>query len=147
MKISESFWIASSQLLITRISGNTDMQDVEKWEASLLSSLGEVNDNGVFKILIDLHGFKAVNFEVHKKFRIVIPKTLGRYGWRVGYLDMFPEAKLQLENRRRIQCVAAAHVHHDESKIAVYEAKYSRPNERFFTDPVQAEDWIRQYKI
>ncbi|HEV7329467.1 MAG TPA: hypothetical protein VGN63_00350 [Flavisolibacter sp.] len=144
MKIAESFWYPEQQLIITRLSGNLDMADVEKWETSLLQALSQVPDNGLFKIMVDLHGFKAVNFEVHKKFRVIIPQTLAHYGWRVGYLDMFPEANVNITTTRGVQCFAAVHVHQDESKIKNYDANYSRPNERFFTDPLTAREWIHQ---
>ena len=131
MIIRDSKWIAGQSLLVTRISGEVEMQDVELWENSLTLALSQVADYGVFKMLIDLHGFKAANIQVHKKFREIIPLTLSRYGWRVGYLDMFPEASVTLINERGIQCMAAAHVHHDASKINLYESEYSGPNERF----------------
>ena len=147
MIIRDSKWIAGQSLLVTRISGEVEMQDVELWENSLTLALSQVADYGVFKMLIDLHGFKAANIQVHKKFREIIPLTLSRYGWRVGYLDMFPEASVTLINERGIQCMAAAHVHHDASKINLYESEYSGPNERFFTDPQQAAQWIQNINI
>ena len=143
MKLTQSFWHPEQQLIITKISGNVEMEDVVAWEGSLQKALKQVPDNGRFKIMVDLHGFKAVNFEVHKKFRVIIPQTLANYGWRVGYLDMFPEADVELTNTRGIQCFAAVHVHQDETKIKNYDTNYSKPNERFFTDPAIAYDWIQ----
>jgi hypothetical protein len=35
------------------------------------------------------------------------------------------------------------HCHQDATKIEKYESLYSSPNERFFTDPGEAEAWIR----
>lgn len=144
MKKAESFWYPEKQLIVTRISGHVEMEDVEKWEISLLEVLNLVPDNGLFKIMVDLHGFKAMNFDVHKKFRVIVPQTLAAYGWRVGYLDMFPESKVVLTTTRGVQCFAAVHVHQDETKIKNYDTNYSRPNERFFTDPAIALRWIDQ---
>ena len=143
----DSKWISAQSLLVTRISGEVQLQDVELWKNSLKVALSQVADNSVFKMLIDLHGFKAADIQAHKKFREIIPLTLSRFGWRVGYLDMFPEASLTLSNERGIQCIAAAHVHHDATKINLYESKYSSPYERFFTDPQQAAQWIQNLNI
>ncbi|HLO79846.1 MAG TPA: hypothetical protein VK166_02740 [Chitinophagaceae bacterium] len=134
-------------LIITRISGQANEEDVTRWENSLQTALNQVPDNSVFKIMVDLHGFKAVNFEVHKKFRVIIPKTLADYHWRVGYLDLFPEAEIELKQTRGIRCVAAVHVHHDETKIRAYDQNHSRYNERFFTDPVMARQWIEDFNV
>ena len=147
MTITESTWLKNEKLIVTRISGAATAEDVSTWKSSLLFALEQVPDNDVFKIMVDLHGFKAVNFEVHKQFRVIVPKTLAAYDWRVGYLDMFPEAQIELKRTRGIRCVAAAHVHQDESKIKNYDDNYSRYNERFFTDPVVARMWIDAFEI
>ena len=147
MTITESFWKADQQLIVTRISGNATSDDVTRWEKSLIETLEKVPEGGVFKILVDLEVFKAVDFEVHKQFRVIVPKTLADYNWRVGYLDLFPEATLELKSTRGIRCVAAAHVHHDESKIKNYEQNHSRYNERFFTNRSLAREWIDGFDI
>ncbi len=147
MTITTSSWLPEQQLILTRISGLANAQDVSKWENTLIDALDEIPDNGVFKIMMDLHGFKAENFEVHKQFRTIIPATLVNYGWRVGYIDLFPEASITLRNTRGIQCLAAVHVHQDESKIKNYDENFSRANERFFTDPLKAREWIDAFDM
>lgn len=144
---ARSDWNQKEKLLTTQISGDAAIEDVKRWEASLQKSLEEISDNGVFKIFINLDGFKAVNFEVHKAFREIISRTLANFGWRVGYLDMFPEASVELKSERGIVCKAAVHLHHDETKITNYDKNYSRQNERFFTDVYKAKAWIDNYKI
>jgi hypothetical protein len=147
MIISESNWNKESKLLTTQISGVVGLDDVQRWQASLQTALGEIEDGGIFKIMINLHGFKAENFEVHKAFREIIPRTLADYGWHVGYLAMFPEASIELRNLRGIQCKAAVHIHQDETKIQNYDTNYSSPTERFFTDVLQAQAWIDSIHI
>ncbi len=147
MTITASTWLPEQQLILTRISGQVNALDVSNWENTLMDALDEIPDNGVFKIMVDLYGFKAENFEVHKQFRTIIPATLANYGWRVGYIDMFPEASITLHNTRGIRCLAAVHVHQDESKIKNYDENFSRLNERFFTDPVIAREWIDAFDI
>ena len=143
-KITHTSWEPENQLISTHISGQVDLEDVERWEQSLFKALDQVADNGIFKIFVNLHGFKANNFEVHKRFRNIVPLTLSKYGWRVGYLDLFEEAaNLPLSTTRGVRCTAAVHVHQDETKINLYESTYSRDNEHYFTDPQVAEQWIR----
>ncbi|ULQ56967.1 hypothetical protein KJS94_02000 [Flavihumibacter rivuli] len=145
--IARSEWIASAKLIITQISGKASMQDVEQWEASLQEALAQVPEYGEFKIFVNLYGFKAENFEVHKRFRNIVPLTLAEYGWRVGYLGLFEEEakSLVISNKRGITCLAAVHCHQDETKIALYDEKYSSDRERFFIDPVVAGQWIREW--
>ncbi|WP_423735592.1 hypothetical protein [Chitinophaga caseinilytica] len=143
-KTTATWWHPEDKLIHTRISGQVDAADVSTWASSLRQVLENVEDGGSFKIFVDLHGFKAVDFDTHKKFRDIVPLTLAAYGWRVGYLDLFEEANgLPLYNTRGIRCFAAAHAHQDETKIALYEERYSRPQEHFFTDPGAAAKWIR----
>lgn len=88
-------------------------------------------------------GFTAENFEAHKYFRNIVPLTLANYNWKTGYVNMFEEGKnLSLKSTRGIKCTAAVHVHHDSSKIGLYQEKYSSKNEHFYTDVATARNWI-----
>ncbi|ULQ51329.1 hypothetical protein [Flavihumibacter fluvii] len=147
MITTESNWNKATKLLTTQISGLVSLDDVQRWETSLKKALGEIEDGGVFKIMVNLHGFKAQNFEVHKAFREIVPRTLANYGWRVGYLEMFPEATVELRNERGIRCKAAVHVHQDETKITNYDTHYSSASERYLTDVMRAKEWIDAISI
>lgn len=137
-------WYPDEKLIITHISGDVTREEVEQWDQSLQQALGELPDNSTFKLFVNLNGFKAINFDAHKRFRTVIPGTLANYGWRVGYIDLFEEAaNLPITQTRGITCTAAVHVHQDETKIALYDERFGRECERFFTDPQMAEEWIR----
>lgn len=142
--IISSDWFADQQLIITQISGEVAKQDVFHWEQTLYAALDRVADSGAFKIFVNLHGFNAVDLDVHKYFRSIIPLTLARYGWKVGYVAMFPEEaeKMVITRNRNIQCIAAAHCHQDATKMEKYESLYSSQNEHFFTDAGVAEAWI-----
>ncbi|MBO9634181.1 MAG: hypothetical protein J7578_13780 [Chitinophagaceae bacterium] len=142
MKKKNTIYLKEQQLIITELSGDLDMEDVEQWSQSLKDVLSSLEPNTRFKILVDLHGFKAQNFEVHKKFRVVVPLTLAAYGWYIGYLRMFPETEICISSTNNIHCIAAAHVHQDETKIRNYAENYSMINEGYFTDPVAAREWI-----
>lgn len=142
--ITTTSWHSEASLISTQISGPVTIEDVARWEQSLQTALDKVPDDSSFRIFVNLYGFKAINFNAHKRFRSVVPLTLAGYGWRVGYLDLFEEAaSLPLHQTRGIRCTAAAHVHQDETKINLYESDYSHEREHFFTDPVRGEQWIR----
>lgn len=147
MKRKVTHYYRAQKLIVTELSGNLDGNDIEDWESSLRSVLGKLSAGTKFKVLINLHGFKAVNLEAHKKFRVIVPKLLAEYGWYVGYLRMFPEATLMITSTNDIHCLAAAHVHHDKIKIQNYAEKYSMHNEAFFTDPEKAKEWIESIEI
>ncbi|BDA77525.1 hypothetical protein LPTSP3_g04550 [Leptospira kobayashii] len=147
-KVIENKWIPEQKLLISHLDGAMDIEDIAAWESSLHQCLNQIEENGTFKIFVNLYGFSGANVEAHKRFRSVIPETLANYGWRVGYLDLFEEAKdLQLKNHRGIQCLAAVHVHQDATKIEKYEENFSRENEHFFTDPARAKEWITGFVV
>ncbi|WP_420150508.1 hypothetical protein [Spirosoma sp.] len=142
MKRKESTYYPEQKLIVTHVSGELDTQDIEDWRLSLMQIFEKLPDHSRFKILVDLHGFRATNFEAHKQFRVIIPLALANCGWYIGYLRLFPETQITIQSARGIHCVAAAHVHHDENKIANYATNYSMHNERFFTDSQVARNWI-----
>ncbi|WP_276486049.1 hypothetical protein [Paraflavitalea pollutisoli] len=142
--IADTTWNPDAGMIITSLSGQVNSNDIERWERSLQTAFSQLPDESSFKIFVNLYGFKAVDFEVHKRFRSIVPLSLAAYGWRVGYLDLFEEAaNLPLVVTRGIRCTAAAHAHQDETKIQLYESSYSHDREHYFTDPLLAEQWIR----
>lgn len=142
-----SEWKPVDKLLITRLSGELNKEDIVAWEKSLSDAAKKIPANSEFKLLINLFGFKAANFEVHKEFRNIIPLFLAEYGYRIGYLDMFPEATIKLKNNRSIQCVAMANVHQDETKMKDYQVKFSNAHEQYFVDDKEALMWIQKLEI
>jgi hypothetical protein len=137
-------WYPEKKLLVTNISGYLETADVEIWEQSFKETLDQIDDNTRFKIFVNMHGFKAINMDAHKRFRAVIPTTLLEYGWKVGYINLFEEEAqhLHVKYTRGIQCVGAAHAHQDETKMELYESRFSNDQEHYFTDPNQAMQWI-----
>jgi hypothetical protein len=147
--ISASEWIPEQRLVITHITGDVDIAGVEEWDNGLQQTLSKIEDNGRFKILVNLNGFTALDLAAHKRFRTVVPQTLARYGWKTGYVHLFEEeaADMQLTNTRGISCFAAVHVHQDETKIEKYQAMFGTDTECFLTDPEQAERWIKGVEL
>ena len=142
-KIISTEWQPQDNLIITRLSGLLNREDIIAWEESLHEALGRIPDNTSFKILVDLHGFTAAHVDVHKQYRNIMPLLLASYGYRIGYLDMFPEANVELTVTRGIQCKAMANVHQDETKMVDYEKRFSKAYERYFTDFAAALNWIK----
>lgn len=134
-KITATHYDPGKKLLVTHISGDLEKADIEVWEKSFKDTLDQLADNTSFKIFVNMYGFKAVDIETHKRFRAVIPQTLADYGWKVGYVDLFEEEAraMTYKTTRGIKCVGAAHAHQDETKMDLYETKYSSDNEHFFS--------------
>ncbi|MET6998107.1 hypothetical protein [Chitinophaga defluvii] len=148
-KITATNYYPDKKLVVTHISGDLEKTDIEQWEKSFKDTLKQLPDNTTFKIFVNMYGFKAVNIDTHKRFRGIVPLTLADYGWKVGYLGLFEEeAKtMTYKNTRGIKCVGAAHSHQDETKMDLYETKFSSDNEHFFPDPTQARQWIENLEI
>lgn len=147
--VVEADWLKNQKLIVATISGDVASADVEAWEKRLGDALNQIEDNGSFKIFVNMHGFKAIDAEAHKRFRNVIPLTLANYGWKVGYVHLFEEESkaMKVKHERGIKCVGASHSHQDETKMSLYEARFSSARERFFTDPVQARLWIENINL
>ncbi|WP_290792178.1 hypothetical protein [Flavihumibacter sp. UBA7668] len=139
-------WYPEKSLLVTNISGDLEISDIEEWEQSFKTTLDRLEDKTSFKIFVNMHGFRAVDISAHKRFRSVIPLTLADFGWKVGYVDLFEEEAKNMvyRNIRGIACTGAAHAHQDETKMDLYEQRFSSERERFFTDPLLAKKWIEE---
>ena len=136
-------WDATNRIVTTLLCGPVDIADVERWEAGLHGVLQSLPAGTHFKTFVNFHGLAPVSVEAHKRYRSVIPATLARYGWRVGYLAMFPEADgLAIATERDVRCVAAVHVHQDAYKIEEYDRRFGTAAERFFTDTVTGAEWL-----
>lgn len=134
------------KMILTRLCGTLVISDIDLWQQSLQTALEKIPDGGTFRILVDLHGFTAASFEAHKHFRTIIPLTLAMYGWKVGYIALFEEAATVIGygTVRDIRCTAAAHVHHDATKIGLYQASFGSEEEAFFTDAKAALNWLQE---
>ncbi|MEJ8843685.1 hypothetical protein WG954_14940 [Lacibacter sp. H375] len=144
-KIIDVKWHSSQQMLVAKLSGKLNAEDIRHWNNLLLGAMDNLNDNSVFKIVVDLHGFEAEDMEVHKQFRTIIPALLADYNYRIGYLDMFPEANIELKQTRGIRCIAMANVHHNAEKMLDYQTRFGNEHEHYFTESDMALAWIKKY--
>ncbi len=140
--ITASTWDARRKLLVTRLGGDVDLDDVRRWKDALARELDRIDDQTAFKMIVDLRGYEVRDLAAHKEMRTVIPLTLADYGFRTALLDVFDPVDLPLRQVRGITCIAVAHVHHDADKMTLYDDRLGRENERFFTDYARADAWI-----
>lgn len=141
-------WSETDHLMMTRLSGNISIQEVKEWESGLLNAFKQLKENTKFKMFVNIHGFKATDISTHKYFRDIIPLLLSKYNWRVGYLNLFEEAKdLPITMVNGIECIAAVHCHDDETKIKKYQDNFGTKFEKFSTNPIMALRWIKSIAI
>ena len=124
-----------------------DIEDIMHWEQTLYAAMAKIPDSTQFKIFVNLYGFTAADLDAHKYYRNIIPVTLAEYGWKVGYVAMFPkeDAKFNVTTTRGVRCLAAVHCHQDATKISKYQQFYSSDLGHFYTDPKTADMWIRNW--
>lgn len=143
MTLADSSWDAERCLLVTRLQGMTSLEDVRRWKDSLSRALGRIAEGGTFRLLVDLFGYEYAILTVHKEMRSIVPLMLAAHGFRTALLDLFDRVDLPTTRTRGITCVAVAHVNHDVDKMAEYDRRLGRANERFFSDSNTAQDWIQ----
>lgn len=143
-KITETSWSPEKSLIVTTISGEINTEDLAIWENSIIKTLDQIPDNGIFKIFVNMHGYQPGSLNTHKRFREIIPVLLSEYGWKLGYMDLFGEAAATIKytNKRGVRCAAVAYAHQDKFKMELFAAMYNNEREHFFTDPEMARIWI-----
>jgi len=143
-----SHWDDTLSILQTELKGPVTQGDVELWKKNLHTELNRIPDGRAFRLLLDLHGFEPVDLEAHKAMRLVIPHILMQHGMRPAYADLFDEpGTISVSMLRNRRCFAFANVHHDENKMGQYEIKIGRSDQRFFTDPTKARQWLIQQPV
>ena len=132
-----------STLVVAELRRTATGRDVQAWRDALHAQLASLDNGGSFKLLLDLRGYEPADLEAHKAMRDVVPSVLARHGMRPAFLDLFdPPPTLDVTTERGIGCTAFANVHHDAEKMAEYERRIAKPNQRFFTDRDEAERWL-----
>lgn len=129
--------------MITHLNVKATEGDIYHWKGTLQGALSLIEPGSSFKMLVDLYGYVGATTEAHKAMRTVIPSTLANYNFRAGYLGLFEDVEIELIKTDGISCIAVAHVHQDETKISLYEERFSRENERFFIEYNLALQWIQ----
>jgi hypothetical protein len=143
-----SHWDDTLSILQTELKGPVTREDVDIWKRNLLAELDRIPDGRLFRLLLDLNGYEPVDMEAHKAMRLVIPDILLHHGMRPAYADLYDDpGELHVSMFRNRRCFAFANVHHDENKMKQYDIKIGRADQRFFTDPDKARQWLIQHPV
>lgn len=135
-------WDSATGLLLVRMTGVPDERDVVRWEAAVQEALAGIPADTRIRVLVDLRGYEVadVPWAVHRRQREVVPRFLLKLGHRAGYLTILDAPPAPDPSPGRV--VAVAHVHHDRDKMDLYQMALSRRNERYFTAPAEALEWM-----
>ena len=140
-------WDPQTELLQTELSGTIAVADVLLWRDRLYQALALIQDNGQFFLWSNLQGYKPANIEAHQMMRPIIPELLISHGMRPAYADLFDESpEIDITLARGIRCLAHATIHHDQTKMSHFECTIAKRNQRFFSDPREAENWLLTFK-
>ncbi len=139
--IVEAGYMPPVRAVMARLSGTVDENDVARWIELLDRAFAWVPDGTEIVVLSNLHGYEPASLDAHKAMREVIPLRLAVHGFRTGLVDVVG-AELVVRQDARIVISKVAHVHHDATKMAAYEAQAGNERERFFSDPARANAWL-----
>lgn len=139
--IVEVGYLPPVRAVMARLSGKVDENDVARWTELLDRALAWVPDGTEIVVLSNLHGYEPASLDAHKAMRVVVPARLAAHGFRSGLVDV-AGGSIDVNPAPRIVISKVAHVHHDATKMAGYEAKVGREHERYFSDPAHANAWL-----
>ncbi len=133
------------RLLETGLLGTVQSDDVAAWVDQLSSSLDALPEGSTFTMLFDLSTYEPGSLEAHKAMRTVIPDALARHGMRPAYIDLFdPPPHMDVASQPKARCVGFANVHFNEDRMADYELRAGKPDQRFFSDIATARRWVAE---
>ncbi|MBL9019836.1 MAG: hypothetical protein JNL83_36970 [Myxococcales bacterium] len=138
---ARTIWMPEVRAVLSQLTGTVDVAGVERWIAALDAELAKIPAGTEIVLLSDLYGYEPADLEAHKRMRDVIPTRLAAMGFRTGLADAVGAA-IEIAAAPRVVCSKVAHVHHDATKMAAYEAAHASPRERFFTSAAFANEWI-----
>ena len=135
----------SSGLLRTRVHSVLSSEDVARWEEELDVATRALPASATFRMLVDIRGYEVSEQDpsVHRRQRLVVPTFLARRGMEVGFFRLFEVENTIAAEPDLARCTAVAHVHHDANKLQLYNERLRTEREAFFTDPAEAEAWLR----
>jgi hypothetical protein len=136
-------WDPATGTLRTRLVGTVDAAAVRAWRDGLNATLAAVPGGSTVTLLLDLRGYEPADLDAHKAMRDVVPALLSTHGLRPAFLDLFDDPPpVDVTTARGVTVTAFANVHHDAEKMAEYERRIAKPNQRFFADRERAERWL-----
>jgi dienelactone hydrolase len=138
----EVTWDAEARLLTTRVPRALSVHEVAGYESALERVIAAVPDQTRFVWLSDATGYEALaNRAAHEAYRVILPRRLAEHGFRTSLLDLY-DAELPTTCARGVACTAVAHVHHDAEKMLIFDQRFGRDAERYFSDASAARRWL-----
>jgi hypothetical protein len=142
MKGFDVMWDAPQALLTTRVRRALSLEEVAEYEDVLARTIGAIAPGTSFLWLSDAMGYEPfADRAAHARYRSILPKMLAEHGFRASLLDLF-DAEVVITSARGVICRAIAHVHHDAEKIAIFDERFGRHNERYFSNEEVARMWL-----
>ncbi len=141
MTIVEAGYLPPVRAVLARLSGSVNESDIARWIELLDRALAWVPDGTEIVLMSNLHGYEPASLDAHRAMREVIPRRLATHGFRTGLVDVVG-GELDVVGMPRIAISKVAHVHHDATKMASYEATVGCERERFFSDAAFANAWL-----
>ncbi len=120
MTIVEAGYLPPVRAVLARLSGPVTESDFARWIELIDRALAWVPDGTEIVLMSNLHGYEL---DADAIIRDVLPARLA------------PHAS-------RLTISKIAHVHHDATKMASYEATVGCEHERFFSDAAVANVWL-----
>lgn len=142
MPAFEVTWDAASRLLTTRVRRSLSVEEVVEYSGALSRVLAAIPSETSFLWLSNSTGYEALaNRAAHDIYRTVVPRTLAEHGFRTSLLDLY-EGEVSVTCTRGVTCAAIAHVHQDVEKMLVFDRRFGRDNERYFSDESEGRRWL-----
>jgi hypothetical protein len=138
-------WDAEGKLLTTRVRRALSIDEVNEYTGTLAGAIAEVPRGTSFRWLSNSTGYEPLaNRAAHAVYRSILPKVLAEHGLRTSLLDLY-EGEVTVTCARDVTCRAVAHVHHDAEKMAIFNERFGRENERYFSDEDLARGWLLEH--
>jgi hypothetical protein len=135
-------WDASLLLLTTRIGRSLSLEEVAAYKYNLAAAIDAIASGTSFRWLSNARGYEPLaNREAHAVYRSILSKTLAGHGFRTSLLDLH-DGDVVVTCVRDVTCRALAHLHHDVEKMTIFNERFGRENERYFSDENAAYLWL-----
>ncbi len=139
--IVEAGYLPPVRAVMARLAGSVDESEVARWAELLDRAFAWIPDGTEVVVLSNLHGYEPASIDAHEAMRAVLPARLAAHGFRTSLIDV-AGGSIDVRTNPRIVISKVAHVHHDATKMASYEATAGSERERYFHDPAYANAWL-----
>ena len=143
----EVTWDARARLLTTCVRCALSVDEVTDYDNALSRVIATIPDGTRFIWLSDATGYEALaNRAGHEVYRVILPRTLAEHGFRTSLLDLY-DGELPITCVRGVECVAIAHIHHDAEKMGIFDERFARDDERYFSEVDVGRRWLLEREL